>query len=113
MLTWCATPAEVQCSYIARCTDPEYSSPIWCISAWSAGQEIEDGQAKRSVARLTRVIATFSNFMFRLFPLFKVSQNLRGTTQDRLSPPQKNQGSIIVLRIQMKTPTLQRVTFMF
>ena len=81
MLTWCVTPAEVWCAYIAMCTNPEYSSPTLCISARSAGQEIEDGQAKRSVARLTTLIATFSNFMFCLFSLFKASQNLRGTTQ--------------------------------
>jgi hypothetical protein len=37
------------------------------ISARSAGQETEDGQAKRRVAKLSTVIATFSDFMFDLY----------------------------------------------
>jgi hypothetical protein len=31
-----------------------YSFPISCISRWSTGQEVEDGDAKKSVPRLRR-----------------------------------------------------------
>jgi hypothetical protein len=56
------TPAEFLCSYIAKWINPEYSSPTLCISPRSAGQEIEDGQAKTSVAKLSTVQANFNIF---------------------------------------------------
>jgi hypothetical protein len=39
-----------------------------CISPRSAGQEIETGQAKRSVAILKTVYATFKDFTASSFP---------------------------------------------
>ena len=51
------------------CIDPVYSSPILCISPWSAGQEIDDGQANTSIARLNTVHATFNVFTANLLAL--------------------------------------------
>jgi len=42
-------------------------SPTLYISARSAGQETENGQAKRRVAKVSTVVATFNDFMLYLF----------------------------------------------
>jgi hypothetical protein len=57
---------------MAKCLEPEYSSPTLCISPRSAGQEIEDGQAKTSVTKLSTVHSNFSNFTTDLLELFRL-----------------------------------------